>query len=69
MKIERESALASGLESRVIHLVSSWQRIMMTALTRPFVLFYNEPIVQVLGIYMAFIYGLYYRECWARILP
>ncbi|KAJ7364851.1 MFS polyamine transporter [Mycena albidolilacea] len=38
----------------------TWQRIMITALTRPFVLFYNEPIVQVLGIYMAFIYGLFY---------
>jgi hypothetical protein len=34
---------------------------MKTALTRPFVLFINEPIVQVLGLYMAFIYGVFYR--------
>ncbi|KAJ7680192.1 major facilitator superfamily domain-containing protein [Mycena olivaceomarginata] len=38
----------------------TWQRIMKIALTRPFVLFINEPIMQVLGLYMAFIYGLFY---------
>ncbi|KAJ7250067.1 MFS polyamine transporter [Mycena haematopus] len=38
----------------------TWQRIMKTATTRPFVLFINEPIVQVLGLYMAFLYGLFY---------
>ncbi|KAJ7808595.1 major facilitator superfamily domain-containing protein [Mycena olivaceomarginata] len=38
----------------------TWKRIMTTALTRPFVLFINEPIVQVLGLYMAFIYGVFY---------
>ncbi|KAJ7878289.1 MFS polyamine transporter [Mycena leptocephala] len=30
------------------------------ALTRPFIMFYYEPIIQVLGVYMAFIYGLFY---------
>ncbi|KAJ7606551.1 MFS polyamine transporter [Mycena polygramma] len=38
----------------------TWQKIIRIALTRPFVLFYYEPIVQLLGIYMAFIYGLFY---------
>ncbi|KAJ7696698.1 MFS polyamine transporter [Mycena rosella] len=38
----------------------SWQRIIQTALTRPFTIFYHEPIVQLLGIYMAFIYGVLY---------
>lgn len=28
---------------------------------RPFALFVSEPIVQLLGVYMAFVYGLIYR--------
>ena len=35
---------------------------MVKALVRPFALFVREPIVQLLGIYMAFIYGTLYRE-------
>ncbi|KAJ7105054.1 MFS polyamine transporter [Mycena crocata] len=38
----------------------TWKRIISTALTRPFALFYHEPIVQLLGVYMAFIYGVFY---------
>ncbi|KAJ6508226.1 MFS polyamine transporter [Mycena sanguinolenta] len=38
----------------------TWQRIMKIAVTRPFVLLFNEPIIQVLGLYMAYIYGLFY---------
>ncbi|KAJ7187228.1 MFS polyamine transporter [Mycena filopes] len=38
----------------------TWQRLLRTALTRPFILFYREPIIQLLGIYLAFVYGLLY---------
>ncbi|KAF8154426.1 MFS polyamine transporter [Crassisporium funariophilum] len=38
----------------------SWQRIFAKALTRPFLMFGQETIVQLLGIYMAFIYGVFY---------
>ncbi|KAG2062662.1 MFS general substrate transporter, partial [Suillus decipiens] len=38
----------------------SWQAIMSRSLTRPFVLFAREPIVQVLGVYMAYLYGTLY---------
>lgn len=38
----------------------TWQRVFAKALTRPFALFAREPIVQALGLYMAFIYGLLY---------
>lgn len=38
----------------------SWTQIFSKALTRPFALFAHEPIVQLLGLYLAFIYGLYY---------
>ncbi len=38
-----------------------WQSIMTKSLTRPFMLFFSEPILQVLGVYMAFIYGVFYR--------
>lgn len=39
-----------------------WQQIVSKALVRPFKLFYFEPIVQLLGVYMAFVYGLLYCE-------
>ncbi|KAI0833706.1 MFS polyamine transporter [Trametes gibbosa] len=38
----------------------SWKQIVKKALIRPFVLFYHEPIVQLLGLYMAFVYGTLY---------
>ncbi|KAH9476320.1 Efflux pump vrtL [Psilocybe cubensis] len=38
----------------------SWQRIFAKALTRPFQLFAFETIVQILGVYMAFVYGIFY---------
>ncbi|KAG2753484.1 MFS general substrate transporter [Suillus brevipes Sb2] len=37
-----------------------WRSIMAKSLRRPFVLFAHEPIVQLLGIYMAYLYGLLY---------
>ncbi|KAG2137917.1 MFS polyamine transporter [Suillus clintonianus] len=38
----------------------SWQAIMSKALRRPFALLFREPIVQLLGVYMAYIYGIFY---------
>ncbi|THV00271.1 MFS polyamine transporter [Dendrothele bispora CBS 962.96] len=38
----------------------SWRAIFSKALTRPFVLFVKEPIAQVIGLYMAFVYGIFY---------
>ena len=40
--------------------VYSWKILIRTALVRPFALFFYEPIIQILGAYMAFIYGLFY---------
>ena len=40
----------------------SWQAIMAKALVRPFALFVKEPIIQLLGLYMAYLYGLMYGE-------
>ncbi|KAI0285974.1 MFS polyamine transporter [Russula aff. rugulosa BPL654] len=37
-----------------------WKAVFGKALVRPFKLFIYEPIVQLLGLYMAFIYGLLY---------
>lgn len=37
-----------------------WQQIVAKSLVRPFKLFFYEPIVQLLGVYMAFVYGLLY---------
>ncbi|KAG0698144.1 MFS polyamine transporter [Suillus ampliporus] len=38
----------------------SWRTVMATSLNRPFALFFREPIVQLLGVYMAYIYGTFY---------
>jgi multidrug resistance protein len=38
----------------------SWRTIMKKSLSRPFALFAHEPIVQLLGIYMAYLYGSLY---------
>ncbi|KAH9945465.1 MFS polyamine transporter [Epithele typhae] len=37
-----------------------WRHIIAKALVRPFALFVREPIVQLLGVYMAFLYGTLY---------
>jgi len=44
-----------------------WKKIMSKALVRPFALFVHEPIVQLLGVYMAFVYGLIYCACFTDI--
>ncbi|KAF8876577.1 MFS polyamine transporter [Infundibulicybe gibba] len=37
-----------------------WKSIFSKALTRPFLLFLREPIIQLFGLYLAFVYGLFY---------
>ena len=34
---------------------------MIKSLVRPFELFAQEPIIQLLGVYMAYLYGILYR--------
>ena len=41
--------------------LNSWKVIFSKALLRPFKLFIYEPIMQLLGLYLAFIYGVLYR--------
>lgn len=43
---------------------ASWQQIFGRALVRPFLMFYRESIIQLLGIYAAFMYALN-SECFA----
>src|SRR5882757_8486283 len=43
------------------YISKSWKAVLSKALFRPFKLFIFEPIVQLLGLYLAFIYGLLYR--------
>ncbi|KAH0838843.1 MFS polyamine transporter [Lanmaoa asiatica] len=38
----------------------SWRAIMTKSLVRPFTFFAQEPIIQLLGLYMAYLYGLLY---------
>jgi hypothetical protein len=51
------------------YFLNSWKAVFGKALVRPFKLFIYEPIVQLLGLYMAFIYyGLLYRA-YSEYLP
>jgi len=43
-------------------MTPSWQAIVTKALVRPFALFAQEPIIQLLGVYMAYLYGMIYSE-------
>ncbi|TDL21629.1 MFS polyamine transporter [Rickenella mellea] len=35
-----------------------WKRIFLKAISRPFTMLFREPIVQLLGLYMAFVFGI-----------
>ena len=45
------------------YISGSWKAMFGKALVRPFKLFIHEPIIQLLGLYMAFVYGLLYSMC------
>ncbi|EJC99411.1 MFS polyamine transporter [Fomitiporia mediterranea MF3/22] len=38
----------------------TWQHVFKKAIIRPFALFVREPIIQLMGLYMTFVYGLIY---------
>ena len=42
------------------YLSGSWGTVISKGLTRPFKLLIYEPIVQLLGLYMAYVYGILY---------
>ncbi|KAF7327036.1 MFS polyamine transporter [Mycena kentingensis (nom. inval.)] len=64
----RKSLAAAGAEGGNVPKVKAkfmdenrtWKTVLHIALTRPFIIFYHEPIIQLLGVYMAFIYGVFY---------
>ena len=41
---------------------SSWQAMVTKSLVRPFALFVQEPVIQLLGVYMAYLFGTLYSE-------
>lgn len=61
MSADSEKGGPRAVRSRFDNADRRWQQIVSKALVRPFKLFYSEPIVQLLGAYMAFVYGLLYR--------
>ncbi|PSS29845.1 hypothetical protein PHLCEN_2v2660 [Hermanssonia centrifuga] len=60
MESDPEKAPAREIRTRFDHSDRHWQQIFAKALVRPFKLFWFEPIAQLLGAYMAFVYGLLY---------
>jgi MFS family permease len=64
-RIRQTQDIENSSPKRVLTVYESseprtWQYIFRKSLTRPFQLFYEERIVQLLGLYMAFIYGIFY---------
>jgi hypothetical protein len=57
---DRQCVPYSRLVSPYLTQSHSWKKIFANALIRPLFLFARESIVQLLGLYMAFIYGLLY---------
>ncbi|KAF7312747.1 MFS polyamine transporter [Mycena indigotica] len=57
---DSEKGTVPRVRSRFANPNRTWKTIIYIAVTRPVIMFYHEPILQLLGIYMAFIYGLFY---------
>ncbi|KAJ7643651.1 MFS general substrate transporter [Roridomyces roridus] len=58
--IDSEKGPVRIVKSKLATDDRTWKNVIKIALTRPFVLFYYEPIVQLLAIYMSYLYGLFY---------
>jgi len=58
--LDAEKGPVRNVRSRYANEKLTWKNIIYISVTRPFILFYYEPIVQLLGVYMAFIYGVFY---------
>ncbi|KAG1831984.1 MFS polyamine transporter [Suillus subalutaceus] len=59
-RIRRSMDAEKSAVQRNPHRFRSWRTIMTKSLIRPFALFAHEPIVQLLGVYMAYLYGIFY---------
>nr|GAT52842.1 MFS polyamine transporter [Mycena chlorophos] len=57
---DTEKGPVPHVRSRFTDDSRTWKSIMRIAATRPFVIFYYEPIVQLFSVYMGFLYGIFY---------
>ena len=57
-----KSVAAPPVQCNVTHRFCSSLALWKKALVRPFAMFATEPIIQLFGLYMAFIYGTIYRK-------
>lgn len=55
-----ERYVSSGIAN--VATSNSWKRLFAKTLIRPFVFFVQEPILQIFGVYMAFLYGTMYCQ-------
>ncbi|GBE84877.1 MFS polyamine transporter [Sparassis latifolia] len=60
LSMDPEKAQAREIRTVFDSADRNWKHIMRKALVRPFALFFREPIIQLFGIYMAFVYGVMY---------
>ncbi|KAF9528077.1 MFS polyamine transporter [Crepidotus variabilis] len=56
-KANNYTAIKSVYESKIDR---SWGFLFTRSMFRPFIMFFQEPIMQLFGVYMAFLYGLLY---------
>ncbi|KAI0309031.1 MFS polyamine transporter [Amylostereum chailletii] len=62
-RIRKSQDIENRIEVRIVFSKEQsrdWKSVFSRAMTRPFMLFYYETIIKLLGLYMAFIYGTYY---------
>lgn len=59
---DRQYVIIVVCHSRVLTEKNSWRQLFARSLFRPFALFVQEPIIQLFGLYMAFVYGITYRK-------
>lgn len=59
MSIEEHTLI--WIAAHNLFCIRRWWNLIINALIRPFMLFVREPIIQLLGCYIAFIYGTLYR--------
>ncbi|CCM02926.1 uncharacterized protein FIBRA_05040 [Fibroporia radiculosa] len=63
-RVRRSMDLEKGRSVKVVTVFDSadrhWKHIFAKSLLRPFQLFFREPIIQLFGVYMAFVYGTLY---------
>ncbi|KAJ3136387.1 hypothetical protein HK100_001716 [Physocladia obscura] len=56
--LESRKETVSGISSRIVHSNIRIVQNLITAITRPFIMIFTQPIVQIIALIMGFVYGV-----------